>query len=72
MERYRKTTLGIALMLLSQLVFADNEAGRDLFFRSGKYFVVAGVLVILFVVLFVYLIMVDRKVSKLEKDDREH
>ena len=59
-------------MLLSQLVYSDNEAGRDLFFRSGKYFVVAGVLVILFVVLFVYLIMVDRKVSKLEKDDREH
>ena len=56
---------------MSMVSFADVEESRDLFFRSGKYFVVVGVLVILFIALFVYLYRLDRKVSELEKENNE-
>ncbi|MFT5724410.1 MAG: hypothetical protein ACI9JN_001529 [Bacteroidia bacterium] len=43
------------------------EKEADFFFRSGKYYVVAAVLVILFLFLFVYLKRMDKRVKKLER-----
>ena len=71
MERLTKVILTMLLTGMSMVSFADVEESRDLFFRSGKYFVVVGVLVILFIALFVYLYRLDRKVSELEKENNE-
>ena len=44
------------------------QSGVDDFFRStGKIYTVLGVVVILFVVLIIYLIRLEKKVSKIEK-----
>jgi len=37
-------------------------------YQSGKIYVVVGVLAIIFIGILAYLIMLDRKVGKLEKD----
>ena len=71
MERLKKFILTLILSSMSLVSFADVEESRDLFFRSGKYFVVVGVLVILFIGLFTYIFRLDRKVSDLEKENNE-
>ncbi len=57
----------ITMMICNILVFAQQKQDQDFFFRSGKYYVVAAVLVILFVLLFVYLKRMDKRVKKLER-----
>ena len=57
-----------ALLLASLNASAETQ---DMFFRSGRYNVVVGVLLILFVLLFVYLVRLDRKVSRIEKEINE-
>ncbi len=71
MERLTKFICTLLLTGWSLVSFAAVEESRDLFFRSGKYFVVVGVLVILFIALFAYLYRLDRKVSELEKESNE-
>jgi uncharacterized membrane protein len=41
---------------------------EELLFSSGKIYVVTGVISIILAGLFVYLILIDRKVSRIEKD----
>ena len=59
-------------MLLTFVTFAQdatNEVGMaDTMRASGKIYVVVAVLVIIFIGFVVYLVMIDRKVSKLEKE----
>ena len=58
---------GLLSLLFCSTVSAQNTA--DDFFRStGKLNTVLGVVVILFVVLIFFLIRLDRKLSKLEKN----
>jgi len=49
----------------------NNVEMADTFRENGKIYVVVGVIVIIFIGLFVYLITVDRKVSRLEKKMEE-
>ena len=47
---------------------ANNEIEMaDAMVANGKIYVVVGVLLIVFICIITYLIMIDRKVSKLEK-----
>lgn len=46
----------------------NNVEMADTFRQEGKIYVVVGVIVIIFIGLFVYLVSVDRKVSRLEKN----
>lgn len=57
----------IILMCTNIFLFAQQAQDQDFFFRSGKYYVVAAVLVILFIILFVYLKRMDKRVKKLER-----
>lgn len=50
---------------------ADKPEMADAFKKDGKIYVVIAVLSIVFVGIIVYLIMIDRKVSKLEKQQAE-
>jgi len=60
------------LSILLLPVFCSPLLGQsavDDFFRStGKIYTVLGVVVILFFVLIIYLIKLDKKISKIEKD----
>ena len=59
-------------MLLTFVTFAQDttdEVGMaDTMRASGKIYVVVAVLVIIFIGIVVYLVMIDKKVSKLEKE----
>lgn len=64
--------------LLTLILFALTSIGAnaqevemaDAMFENGKIYVVVGVLAIIFVGLIVYLIAIDRRVSKIEKDQK--
>jgi CcmD family protein len=62
----------LMMMLLSVNAFAgDNESSVEMatgLYQSGKIYVVVTVLSIIFIGIIGYLIMIDRKVSKLEKE----
>ncbi|MCW3467919.1 CcmD family protein [Chitinophaga nivalis] len=66
-----------ALLLISVLANAqqqDTESGAvNQFFRSnGKIYVIVGVLVIIFLGIVLFLINLDRKISKLEKREKNN
>ncbi|WP_343675052.1 CcmD family protein [Chitinophaga sp.] len=68
------------LLLVSLLTFGqeptlqqqDTETGPvNEFFRSnGKIYVVVGVLLIIFIGIVIFLVRLDRKISKLERKER--
>jgi CcmD family protein len=67
--RKEKFALTFLAILISGTIHAAND-WTDTFYRSGKYFTVVAVLAIIFVGIVVYLIRLDRKISKLEKKDK--
>lgn len=66
----------LSLMLLSGATLAQSSTTNetniiDSFYTSGKiYVVVTGILVVLFILLF-YLVRIDRKLTRLEKEQKE-
>jgi K+-transporting ATPase A subunit len=65
-----KFSLFILFLLLSMQGFAQDQAPEmaDALRSSGKIYVVVCVAAIVLVGLIIYLITIDRKVSKLEKE----
>ena len=62
------TMLRIALFISIQLIFMVSLSGADSdFMRSiGKIYVVAGVMLLLFLGIVFYLIMIDRRLTRFE------
>jgi len=60
----------LVLMLLFTITNAQTSQPEmaDLMRENGKIYVVVGVIVLIFLVLFGYLISLDRKISKIEKN----
>lgn len=61
----------ITLLLIPSLFFAQDTQPvemADQLFQSGKMYVVVTVLSVIFVGIVGYLIVIDRKISKLEKE----
>ena len=62
-------------MLLTFVTFAQDATDEiemaNTMYASGKIYVVVAVLVVIFIGIVVYLVMIDRKVSKLEKKINE-
>lgn len=56
-----------ALILIAQLAQAQQEYSPDYMRSVGKIYVVAGVTLIILLTILMYLIMLDRKISRLEK-----
>ena len=71
---YHKVLAAVALLLLALPTFAQ-EASRpemaDGMRASGKIYVVVAVLVAVFVGIVVYLVLLDRKIGRLEKEIKE-
>lgn len=67
----KKTASLILLLLFSATTFAQDVPQVEMadgLFQSGKIYVVVGVLAIIFIGIVVYLLMLDRKISKLENE----
>jgi hypothetical protein len=63
-----KSSLALTLLLSPALCLAENEVEMaDQLRSSGKIYVVVGVLLTILLGIFLYLILIDRKVSELEK-----
>ncbi len=68
---FRKTTSLLALLILSVSGFAQQNQPIEMadgLYQSGKIYVVITVLSVIFAGIIIYLIMLDRKIGKLEKD----
>ncbi|MGB3946544.1 MAG: CcmD family protein [Bacteroidia bacterium] len=72
---YKKVALFIALIVLSTATFAQEQAPQvemaDALYQSGKIYVVITVIAIIFTGIIAYLIVLDRKISKLEKQNNK-
>lgn len=60
----------LALMLLPFLTLASEVDMADTMRSNGKIFVVVGVIAIIFAGLVVYLVTLDRRLSKIEKEEK--
>ncbi|MAX79529.1 MAG: CcmD family protein [Crocinitomicaceae bacterium] len=70
----RKTLLLFSLLLTGASTFAQNSEVEmaDVMRSNGKIYVVVAVIAIIFTGIVIYLITLDRKVGKLEKELEEH
>ncbi|MCH1472374.1 MAG: CcmD family protein [Bacteroidia bacterium] len=60
------------IMLFSLSALAENSMSMDEFFyQNQKIYVVVAILLIIFLLIVGYLIRLDRKISKLEKNQNE-
>ena len=55
------------MLLLSQSVFAQDAEMADVMRANGKIYVVVAIIMVVFTGLIVYLTVVDRKITRLEK-----
>ncbi len=61
----------LLFFLLSSVAGLAQPAMADTFRSEGKIYVVVGVVVLIFAVLFAYLISLDLKLKKLEKENKK-
>ena len=57
----------LILFFISQIAQAQQETAPDFMRSVGKIYVVAGVTLIILLTLLIYMIILDRKISLLEK-----
>jgi hypothetical protein len=76
MKRSRLTSIVNKLLLLSACLFFNtvsfaqvNPGTEDLMRSNGKIYVVVAVCLTILIGLFLYVFSVDRKISKIEKDN---
>jgi CcmD family protein len=67
MEKYRRTLGFIAAFFLAHS--ANAEGMEDVFYESGRFYVVVAILAIIMLLLFVYLVRMDVRIRKMEKDN---
>lgn len=60
----------LLLALMPFLSLAQEVEMADTMRSNGKIYVVVGVIAIIFVGLLVYMVMLDRRLSKLEKEEK--
>lgn len=58
------------LALMPLLSLAQEVEMADTMRSNGKIYVVVGVIAIIFVGLLVYMVMLDRRLTKLEKEEK--
>ena len=63
---HKRSTFLVTLLLIVQSVQAQ-DAAPDFMRSVGKIYVVAAVTLIILVALFAYMVILDRKISRIEK-----
>lgn len=76
MNILKKVTSLATLLLLGLTVCAQQAAGQvnedtDFMNSNGKIYVVVAVIVVIMIALFLYLFSLDKKISKMEKDQHQ-
>ena len=66
MKKVAKILLGL-LLLINSTLFAQDVQMADTMRSEGKIYVVVAIILVIFIGLIAYLILTDRKISKLEK-----
>lgn len=69
-----KTIAFFVFTFITASLFAQENNQIDMaegLYQSGKIYVVVGVLSIVFIGIIVYLIMLDKKISKLENQNKD-
>ena len=69
----RKTVILLSTLLVNRSTFAQTEATppvemADALYQSGKIYVVITSVALIFIGITIYLILIDRKLGKLEKE----
>ena len=64
----KKTILSIAFLSLISNLFAQGN--ESILRSSGKIYVVVGIILIIFLLIVFYLISIERKLSRLEKNKK--
>ena len=68
----KKLLLAVLLFVAAPFTYAQEKVEMADGLRSnGKIYVVVAVLAIIFIGLFIFLIIIDRKVSRLEKENQK-
>ncbi len=67
----KKISSTLALVLLFITAIGQQAEMADQMRESGKIYVVVGVIVLIFIVLFAYLIYMDVRLRKIEKEENE-
>ncbi len=72
MTKHLMVFIVVVASILPQIGLAQtgNSWLENTMYESGKINVVIGVVVLMFLILLVYLISIDRKLKRLEKDDK--
>lgn len=71
MDRIKSLFITLSLFLMPALAFAQNEgAVVNTLKKDGKIYVVVLVLITIFVGIIVYLFSLERKIRRLEKDNK--
>jgi hypothetical protein len=68
-SRISTSVLFLAFFLISNFSFAQDAAPAEGMRSNGKIYVVMAVCITILTGLIIYLISIDRKISKLEKQD---
>ena len=71
MKNLLNSKLLMFVLLLAHSGVEAQPAMGDTFRSEGKIYVVVGVVVLIFAVLFAYLISIDRRLKKMEKEKGE-
>jgi len=67
MPTLKKPALLIAFALLSLMSFAQ-DGSNDVMRSNGKIYVVVAVVTVIMIGIFIYLLNLDRKISRIEKN----
>jgi len=60
----------LVFLAMPVITFASDVEMADLLHENGKIYVVVGVIAIIFIGIVVYLITIDRRLSKIEKEEK--
>jgi hypothetical protein len=67
MHRILRCALISIVMLSSQMIWSQTNTSSDFMRSTGKIYVVAAVTIVILLTIFAYLIIIDRKISRIEK-----
>lgn len=60
----------LVLLTMPIFTFASDVEMADLLHENGKIYVVVGVIAIIFVGIVVYLVTIDRRLTKIEREEK--
>lgn len=66
----KKILLCLALLMSQNILFAQDVATAEGMRSNGKIYVVVAVILTIFAGIIIYLFRLDRKISRLEKEDK--